>query len=225
MTPHDIRCGPPAFWLDKPYYSLNAYCRRLFHEKLYKIALNAGMSCPNRDGRLDTRGCSFCSGGGSGEFAVRTDGLSIERQIERGLSLFRHKRVGQRFIAYFQAYTNTYAPVSRLRVLYRQALDFPAVAGISIATRPDCLPRETLDLLSELKRAYPDKFIWIELGLQTIHEKTAAAIRFPALRKRFSRWQKGGSPLLRISFWDCRAKRRSRSIRRCNISTASPSLA
>ncbi len=167
----------PSFWLDKPYYSLNAYCRNVFHEKLYKIAINAGMTCPNRDGSLGLRGCIFCSAGGSGDFAVRTEGLSVEEQLRQGLSLFGDKRTGRRFIAYFQAYTNTYAPVPRLRQLYTQALDSPSVAGISIATRPDCLPQAVLELLRDLKRSYPDKFIWIELGLQTIHEKTAAYIR------------------------------------------------
>lgn len=167
----------PSFWLDKPYYSLNAYCRNTFHEKLYRIAIDAGMTCPNRDGTLDTRGCVFCSAGGSGEFAVRADGLSVAEQIRAGVSLFHEKRTGSRFIAYFQAYTNTYAPLSRLRSLYTQALREPMIAGISIATRPDCLPPGVLALLAELKTVFPDKFIWIELGLQTIHEQTAAYIR------------------------------------------------
>lgn len=167
----------PAFWLDKPYYSLNAYCQHTFHEKLYKIAVDAGMTCPNRDGTLDTRGCIFCSEGGSGDFSVRSASLTVTQQIQKGLSLFGSKSVGRRFIIYFQAYTNTYAPVSRLRRLYTQALSAPETAGISIATRPDALPEEVLMLLSELKQAYPDKFIWIELGLQTIHEETARYIR------------------------------------------------
>ncbi|MBO5095055.1 MAG: TIGR01212 family radical SAM protein [Lachnospiraceae bacterium] len=167
----------PSFWLDKPYYSLNAYCRKTFHEKLYRIAVDAGMTCPNRDGTLDTRGCIFCSAGGSGDFAVKTEDLSVAQQIDAGVSLFHEKRTGSRFIAYFQAYTNTYAPVSRLRFLYMQALKEPKVAGISIATRPDCLPPDVLALLAELKAAFPDKFIWIELGLQTIHEQSAAYIR------------------------------------------------
>lgn len=167
----------PSFWLDKPYYSLNAYCRNTFHEKLYRIAIDAGMTCPNRDGTLDTRGCIFCSAGGSGDFAVKAEGLSVAEQIRAGVSLFHEKQTGSRFIAYFQAYTNTYAPLSRLRSLYTQALKEPEIAGISIATRPDCLPPDVLALLAELKTAFPDKFIWIELGLQTVHEQSAAYIR------------------------------------------------
>lgn len=167
----------PAFWLDKPYYSLNAYCRYAFHEKLYKIAIDAGMTCPNRDGTLDSRGCIFCSVGGSGDFSVKSNHLTITEQIQQGLALFGTKKTGQRFIAYFQAYTNTYAPVEVLRRLYTQALSAPEIAGISIATRPDCLPAAVLALLAELKQSFPDKFIWIELGLQTIHEPTAAYIR------------------------------------------------
>lgn len=168
--------GYPSFWLDKPYYSFHAYCRHVFDEKLYKIALDGGMTCPNRDGRLGKRGCIFCNGG-SGAFAVKTETLSVSDQIRQGLSLFGGKRTGSRFIAYFQAYTNTYAPVPHLRALYTQALDAPEIAGISIATRPDCLPEDVLDLLTSLKQAYPEKLIWIELGLQTIHSRTAAYIR------------------------------------------------
>lgn len=167
----------PVYWLDKPYYSLNAYCQHTFHEKLYKIAIDAGMTCPNRDGTLGDRGCIFCSEGGSGDFAISQGALTISEQLRQGQALFGSKKTGRRFIAYFQAYTNTYAPVSRLRMLYQQALDSPQVAGISIATRPDCLPDDVLCLLTELKQAYPDKFIWIELGLQTIHQATADYIR------------------------------------------------
>lgn len=183
-------------WGDKPYYSLNAYCQNIYHEKLYKIALDAGFTCPNRDGTLDTRGCIFCSSGGSGDFAVKTfhsntepQNLaarkppaffctkSIDTQIKEGLSLFREKKTGNRFIAYFQAYTNTYGPVSYLEQIYNEALSNPAIAGISIATRPDCLSKECLELLSSLQQKYPAKFIWVELGLQTMHETTADFIR------------------------------------------------
>lgn len=175
-------------WGDKPYYSLNEYCKRHFQEKLYKIALDAGFTCPNRDGTLDTRGCIFCSAGGSGDFAVKTfseteitsqiyEAKSIDRQIKEALSLFRLKKTGSRYIAYFQAFTNTYAPVSYLEQIYAQALSHSDIAGISIATRPDCLPEECLELLSSLKSRYPDKFIWVELGLQTIHDSTAEFIR------------------------------------------------
>lgn len=164
-------------WYGKPYYSLDAYCKDTFQHKCYKIALNAHMTCPNRDGTLDTRGCIFCSAGGSGDFAVETAGKSIEEQLDEGIALFRGKQTGEHFIAYFQAFTNTYAPVGYLERIYREALDCPSVCGISIATRPDCLSAEVLALLDHLREEYSEKFIWIELGLQTIHESTAALIR------------------------------------------------
>jgi len=162
-------------WHDKPYHSLDYDLKEKYGEKVYKIALDAGMTCPNRDGTCGVRGCIFCSAGGSGDFAA--GGNSIAEQLERGKSVFRNKNIGSKFIAYFQAYTNTYAPVERLEALYREALDIPDIVGISIATRPDCLDSDILFLLEKLRREYAHKFIWIELGLQTIHEKTAAFIR------------------------------------------------
>lgn len=169
----------PELWHGKPYYSLDAYCKNTFHQKCYKIALNAHMTCPNRDGLVDTRGCIFCSAGGSGDFAVSNRSIAggIEAQLKEGLRLFGDKKVGNSFIAYFQAYTNTYAPVSYLRQIYTQALSSPHICGISIATRPDCLPEEVLALFAALKKQFPEKFIWVELGLQTIHAETAAYIR------------------------------------------------
>lgn len=161
-------------WHGKPYYSLDAYLKNTYGEKYYKIALDGGFGCPNRDGRAGNGGCIFCSAGGSGDFAVSVSPGLIAEQLEAGRRLFGNKKTGNRFIAYFQAYTGTYAPVSYLRDIYTEALKQQEVAGISIATRPDCLPDEVLALLTELQSAYPDKFIWIELGLQTIHEKTAA---------------------------------------------------
>lgn len=162
---------------DKPYYSLDAYCKNTFQHKCYKIALNAHMSCPNRDGTLGTRGCIFCSAGGSGDFAVSNQGKSIALQLAEGRARFGEKEVGEHFIAYFQAYTNTYAPIAYLRRIYTEALSHPQVCGISIATRPDCLPPEVLKLLGSLKLQYPHKFIWVELGLQTIHQDTADFLR------------------------------------------------
>lgn len=166
-------------WNDKPYHSLDYELKQIYGEKIYKIALDAGMTCPNRDGTCGTRGCIFCSAGGSGEFAARktAEMISIAAQLDQGKQYFRGKNIGCRFIAYFQAYTNTYAPVARLETLYREALNEPSVVGISIATRPDCLGDEVLTLLDRLNREYPDKRIWIELGLQTIHESTAVIIR------------------------------------------------
>ena len=169
---------PSPLWLGKPYYSLDAYCKNTFREKLYKIALDAGFTCPNRDGRISHGGCIFCSEGGSGDFASR---LSSPEQIKEALSegqrRLSQKQTGNKFIAYFQAYTGTYGPVEYLESIYRAALSVDFVAGISIATRPDCLPDKVLSLLSKLKQDYPGKFIWIELGLQTIHERTADFIR------------------------------------------------
>lgn len=165
----------PNEWLGKPYYSLDAFCKATYGYKCYKIALDAGMTCPNRDGTLGTRGCIFCSGGGSGEFA--SCGSTIAEQLQNGLSLFGDKKIGNHYIAYFQSYTNTYAPIDRLKGIYTEALSHPEVCGISIATRPDCISQEVLALLAFLKASHPDKFIWIELGLQTIHESTATFIR------------------------------------------------
>ncbi|MBR6666296.1 MAG: TIGR01212 family radical SAM protein [Lachnospiraceae bacterium] len=167
--------GTNTTWHGKPYYSLDAYLKNRYGHKCYKIAINAGMTCPNRDGTLDTRGCIFCSAGGSGDFAATGD--SITTQLEQGKRLFGDKNIGEHYIAYFQAYTNTYAPVGYLRHIYTEALSHPEVCGISIATRPDCLGNEVLNLLEELQDAFPDKFLWIELGLQTIHEETASYIR------------------------------------------------
>ncbi len=172
-------------WHGKPYYSLDAYCKNTFGQKLYKAALDAGFTCPNRDGTLDTRGCIFCSAGGSGEFASPfSDSLSAQENIKKALTVASMQKNCDRLIAYFQAYTNTYASVEKLESLYRAALNHPQTAGISIATRPDCLPAEVLNLLSKLSREYTidqsgknAKFIWIELGLQTTNERTADYIR------------------------------------------------
>lgn len=155
------------------YYSLNRYLRNTFGKKVYKIALDGGFTCPNRDGTLDTRGCIFCSGAGSGEFAgERTD--SVTKQIEKGKARLRKKINHGKYIAYFQAFTNTYAPVKRLRALYEEAISHPDIEVLSIATRPDCLPEEVISLIQEMNRIKP---VWVELGLQTIHEKTAEYIR------------------------------------------------
>lgn len=162
----------------KPYYSLDAYLKNTYGEKLYKIAIDAGFTCPNRDGTLGTGGCIFCSSGGSGDYAVKTaEYPHVKDQLSAGISLFGDKKIGQRFIAYFQAYTNTYGPLPHLRALYTEALREPAVAGISIATRPDCISQDTVTMLINIMEEFPDKFVWIELGLQTIHEKTAEFIR------------------------------------------------
>ncbi len=156
------------------YTSLNTYLKERFGCKVYRIAINGGFTCPNRDGRIDTRGCIFCSGYGSGDFALDAS-FSVTEQIERGKKKVAGKMHGKgKYIAYFQAFTNTYAPVKRLRSLFTEAIDHPDIAVLSVATRPDCLPEEVLDLLSELNERKP---VWVELGLQTIHEKSAEYIR------------------------------------------------
>ncbi len=259
-------------WLDKPYYSLDAYMKYTYGQKVYKIAVDAGLTCPNRDGTLGERGCIFCSAGGSGDFAVPIVGggrqtvysavtrragvggaaedtrsgadildtdcvyehrsmrdsrgastevyhkeyerrgscvdverktLDVRRQMERGMVKF-HKKVGEKFVIYFQAYTNTYGDPAYLERIWREALEEESVVGISIATRPDCLgipgvsisekhaepiardrrqgtesSEMVIGILARLQKEYATrgKFIWIELGLQTMHEKTAEYIR------------------------------------------------
>lgn len=152
---------------------MNQYLKDRFGEKVYKISLNAGFTCPNRDGRLDTRGCIFCSGAGSGEFAENSS-YSITEQIELGKKRLEKKIKNGKYIAYFQAFTNTYAPIEKLREVFFEAANHPDIVLISIATRPDCLSEEVLVLLEELNQRKP---VWVELGLQTIHESTAEYIR------------------------------------------------
>lgn len=155
------------------YYSLNEYLKQTFSEKVYKLSLDGGMTCPNRDGTLDTRGCIFCSAGGSGEFAAER-GKSVAAQIEEAKRRITAKSDCRRFIAYFQPFSNTYAPVERLRALFEQAMAPDDIAAMSVATRPDCLGNDTVALLAELNRQKP---VWVELGLQTVHAKTARYIR------------------------------------------------
>lgn len=157
----------------KFFYSANDYYRDKFGEKTYKLSLDAGMTCPNRDGTLDTRGCIFCSAGGSGDFAA-SSALSIHNQITEATRRVSRKYSGHTFIAYFQAFTNTYAPVSRLRTIFMEAITDSRIHGISIATRPDCLDSEKIELLRELNQIKP---VWVELGLQTVNENTAEYIR------------------------------------------------
>ena len=160
-------------WGEKRYYSLDYYIRQTFHEKLYKLSLNAGCTCPNRDGTCGNRGCIFCSRGGSGDFAADAS-LSIPEQLRSEKEKRKAKYKGHSYIAYFQAYTNTYGPVSMLEKAFTQALMDPEVRVLSIATRPDCLPPAVLRLLARLNQIKP---VWVELGLQTIHEKSAKFIR------------------------------------------------
>ena len=154
------------------YRSLNAYLRETFGYKVYKLALSAGCTCPNRDGTLGSRGCIFCSG--SGEFAASA-ALPIAEQITQAKRLVAAKAgPDARYIAYFQDYSNTYALADQLRPLFMDAIDQDDICALSIATRPDCLPPDILALLLELRKKKP---VWVELGLQTIHASTAQYIR------------------------------------------------
>lgn len=197
------------------YITVNDYLKQRFGCKVYKISINGGFTCPNRDGTLGDRGCIFCSGLGSGDFAEDA-GLSVTEQIERGKKRVSGKmgkhnyrshetreamhlagnikadaasgsgqvtdkmnrndegKPSGKYIAYFQAFTNTYAPVSRLRELFTEAINHPDIVLLSVATRPDCLPEDVLELLSGLNEIKP---VWVELGLQTIHEESAGYIR------------------------------------------------
>ncbi len=155
------------------YYSFNRYLRERFGCKVYKICINGGFTCPNRDGTLGTRGCIFCSAGGSGDFAEDAR-LSVTQQIEAGKRRVAKKVKSGKYIAYFQAFTNTYAPVEVLRQKFEEAARHPDIVMLSIATRPDCLPNEVIELLCEINEKKP---VSVELGLQTIHKKSADYIR------------------------------------------------
>ena len=155
--------------------TLNSYLKSRYGKKIYKVSIDAGFTCPNRDGTLGTKGCIFCSAGGSGDFAEDSK-LSITEQIEKGKKRIAAKLPDGDYglIAYFQAFTNTYAPIEKLEKVYMEATAHPEVEIISIATRPDCLSEEVLNLLGRVNEIKP---VWVELGLQTIHEKTAEYIR------------------------------------------------
>ncbi len=153
------------------YYSANQYYRERFGQKIYKLALEGGFTCPNRDGLLGFGGCTFCLEG-SGEFAARGN---LKDQLEQAKALVASKihEENPRYIAYFQSFTNTYAPVETLRRLFEPLMEEEDIVGLSIGTRPDCLPDETIQLLAALNQRKP---VWIELGLQTIHDRTAETI-------------------------------------------------
>lgn len=152
--------------------TLNAYLKNRFGRKIYKLTLDGGMTCPNRDGKVSFGGCIFCGGNGSGSFCPSVD-LSITAQIEEGKKLLKNKIREGGYIAYFQSHTNTYAAVPYLRKIFYEAVNHPDIVGISIGTRPDCLEVEVLKLLEELAKIKP---LWVELGLQTINENTAKLI-------------------------------------------------
>lgn len=151
----------------KKYLTLNSYCKKVFGEKVYKIALSASTNCPNRDGTVGTGGCIFCSVGGSGDFSNNLD------NIEKAIDLIKNKSNSNKYIAYFQSYTGTYGDIKILEEIYSKAISYPGIVGLSIGTRPDCLDDEVMAML---KRLSAKTTLWIELGLQTIHEDTANKI-------------------------------------------------
>lgn len=169
-------------WGEKRYHSLDFELKRLFGEKVYKLSLNGGMSCPNRDGTLGYGGCVFCSEGGSGDFAASC-ALPVSLQIAEAKKRVLSKAPGcRRFIAYFQAYSNTYAPVPKLRALFEEALSCPEIVLLSVATRPDCFSPAVYDLLGELNQRKP---VWVELGFQTMHAASHQWMRTGFSLERF----------------------------------------
>ncbi|MBI2354493.1 MAG: TIGR01212 family radical SAM protein [Deltaproteobacteria bacterium] len=156
----------------KRYNTFSDELKRRFGCKVQRVSVDAGFNCPNRDGTLDSEGCIFCGGHGSGSHGIPRH-LSITDQIEDGKEVMARKYRACSFLAYFQAYSNTYAPLDRLCAIYREALAVVDVVGIIVATRPDCLPEDVLDCLAELNR---QTYLWLEVGLQSIHDKTLALI-------------------------------------------------
>lgn len=155
------------------YNSLNNYLRNKFGKKVYKISIDGGFTCPNRDGKISTGGCIFCSAKGSGDFAT-SKSLSITQQIEQGKERVRSKTKDNSFIAYFQAFTNTYAPIYVLESKFTEAINHKDIVALSVATRPDCVDDNVLKLLEKLNKIKP---VWVELGLQTIKECSVDYIR------------------------------------------------
>lgn len=155
------------------YNSLNNYLRNKFGKKVYKISIDGGFTCPNRDGKISTGGCIFCSAKGSGDFAT-SKSLSITQQIEQGKERVRSKTKDNSFIAYFQAFTNTYAPIDVLESKFNEAINHKDIVALSVATRPDCVDDNVLKLLEKLNKIKP---VWVELGLQTIKESSVDYIR------------------------------------------------
>lgn len=162
----------PRLWNDKRYHTWNYHLRSVFSEKVFKVSLDGRFTCPNRDGKITTGGCTFCSARGSGDFAGnRRDDLI--KQFHEVKDRMHQKWPEAKYLGYFQAFSNTYAPVEQLREMYELILDQEGVVGLSIATRPDCLPDDVVEYLAELNER---TYLWVELGLQTIHEKTSQLI-------------------------------------------------
>ncbi|WP_072723145.1 TIGR01212 family radical SAM protein [Tepidibacter thalassicus] len=160
-------------WLDKRYHTLNYELRKIFGEKVFKLSLDGGFTCPNRDGKIGINGCIFCSDKGSGEYASDRN-LSIQKQIQYQINILKNKWNGKKYIAYFQNFTNTYAPINILKEKYETALSYKNVVGLAIATRADCLDDDVIDLLEKFNKK---TYLWVEIGLQTIHDKSAKFLR------------------------------------------------
>lgn len=177
---------------DKRYNQFSAYLRNKFGAKVYKITLDAGFSCPNRDGTISTGGCIFCDDGGSFSQA-HSNLLSIEEQVNIGAKTLHDRFKAEKFMSYFQAYTNTYKPVNKLERIYKSALNHPDVVGLSIGTRPDCVEDDKLNLISEIAQDY---YTWVEYGLQSIHNKTLKKINrghdFDCFLKAYERTKEKG---------------------------------
>lgn len=177
---------------DKRYNQFSAYLKNKFGAKVYKITLDAGFSCPNRDGTISTGGCIFCDDGGSFSQA-HSNLLSIEEQVNIGAKTLHDRFKAEKFISYFQAYTNTYKPVNELEIIYKSALNHPDVVGLSIGTRPDCVEDDKLNLISDIAQDY---YTWVEYGLQSIHNKTLKKINrghdFDCFLKAYERTKEKG---------------------------------
>lgn len=177
---------------DKRYNQFSAYLKNKFGAKVYKITLDAGFSCPNRDGTISTGGCIFCDDGGSFSQA-HSNLLSIEEQVNIGAKTLHDRFKAEKFMSYFQAYTNTYKPVNELEIIYKSALNHPDVVGLSIGTRPDCVEDDKLNLISDIAQDY---YTWVEYGLQSIHNKTLKKINrghdFDCFLKAYERTKEKG---------------------------------
>lgn len=157
----------------KRYRDLNSYLKERFGQRVQKIPLDAGLNCPNRDGTISTKGCIYCDRRGSGTGAMKERGLSLKEQLEQGIMWAKKRYGAERFISYFQSYTNTYAPVHQLKELYDASLTHPGVVGLSVSTRPDCVNEDVIDLLAHYSKGY---MVWLELGLQSAHNQTLTLI-------------------------------------------------
>ncbi|MBI4527682.1 MAG: TIGR01212 family radical SAM protein [Deltaproteobacteria bacterium] len=162
--PYDLR----ERWDGKRYNSFNRILKQSFHARVHKVSLRLDFTCPNRDGRVAVGGCIYCNNAGHTPPTYRP-ALSVKEQMEAGMEAVARRTGARKFIAYFQSYTNTYGPLNKLERLYREALDIPGVVGLSIATRPDCVPDDVLDLITDIAR---QTYVWLELGLESMHEKT-----------------------------------------------------